>query len=322
MAEKRKSSKKTSAKKPVAAKTRAKKATKKQAKTKDKTQIHLLAPLPNVFKLTSQVFSIYKNFWRPLLGIVVVYLILNIIFASGMSNLNSAVNDIKTNLNDSSGATAHPLTKAISGFGTLVGTAGVSGSASGSILQSVLFVLESLVIIWALRQLLAGKIIGVKEAYYHSMYPLVPFLLIIFVIIAELLPITVGAAFLTAVLTSAVSSLTLASWLSWTFFILLAGWSFYMLSSSIFALYIVTLPEMMPRDALRSAKNLVKYRRWAVIGRVIYMPFFILFAMAVIIVPLILVASFLVAPVFYVLSMLVILFIHSYLYSLYRGLLA
>ncbi|MBX4199736.1 hypothetical protein KW789_02475 [Candidatus Saccharibacteria bacterium] len=321
MAEKRKSSKKTSPKKPVTPKTRAKKSTKKPSKTEAKAQIHLLAPLPNVLKLTTQVFSIYKKFWRPLLGIVVVYLVLNVIFASGMSNLTSSVNDIKANLNDSTGSTAHPLTKAISGFGTLVGTAGVSGSASGSILQSVLFVLESLVIIWALRQLLAGKIIGVKEAYYHSMYPLVPFLLIIFVIILELLPITVGAAFLTAVLTSAVSSLTLASWLSWMFFLLLAGWSFYMLSSSIFALYIVTLPEMMPRDALRSAKNLVRYRRWAVIGRVVYMPLFILFAMAVIIVPLILVASFLVAPVFYILGMLAILFMHSYLYSLYRGLL-
>ena len=322
MAEKRKSAKKRVAGKPTPTKVRAKKTTKKQAKTEAKAQIHLLAPLPNVFKLTGQVFSIFRSFWRPLLGIVVVYLVLNIIFASGLSNLTSAVDDIKSNLNNTTGATAHPLTKAISGFGTLVGSAGVSGSTSGSILQSVIFVLESLVIIWALRQLLAGKVIAVKEAWYHSMYPLVPFLLIIFVIILELLPITVGAALLTAVLTSAVSSLTLASWLSWLFFMFLAGWSFYMLSSSIFALYIVTLPEMLPRDALRSAKNLVKYRRWAVIGRVIYLPFFVLFAMAIIIVPLILVASFLVAPVFYLLGMLAILFIHSYLYSLYRSLLA
>jgi len=321
MAEKRRS-KKTSLAKTATKVTRARKTTKKQAKIKARAQVSKLTPMPNVLRLTGQVFSIFKAHWKPLLGIVAVYLILNVIFASGLSNLNSAVGDIKTNLNNSSGLTAHPLTKAISGFGALVGSAGVSGSSTGSVLQSVLFVLESLVIIWALRQLLAGKSIGVKQAYYHSMYPLIPFLLIIFVIILELLPITVGAAFLTAVVSSAVSGLALATFLAWLFFILLAGWSFYMLSSSIFALYIVTLPEMMPRDALRSAKNLVRYRRWGIVGRVIYLPIFILLAMAVIIVPLILVASFLVAPVFYGLSMLSVLFIHSYLYSLYRGLLA
>jgi hypothetical protein len=137
-----------------------------------------------------------------------------------------------------------------------------------------------------------------------------------------LLPISFGAVTVSSVLTSVVSNLTLAAWLSWIFFILLAGWSFYMLSSSIFAIYIVTLPEMPPRESLRSAKKLVNRRRMAVLPRVVYLPVFILVVMAAAIIPLILLASFLVAPVFYVLSMLAILFVHAYLYSLYRSLLA
>jgi hypothetical protein len=44
--------------------------------------------------------------------------------------------------------------------------------------------------------------------------------------------------------------------------------------------------------------------------------------MGIIIIPLILWASFLVEPVFYLLSMLTILFVHTYLYCLYRGLIA
>src|SRR5206468_10399603 len=137
----------------------------------------------------------------------------------------SAVTDIKGNLNATSGS--HTLAKALSGFGSLVGSSGASGSASASVLQSALFVIESLVIIWALRQLLAGNRISVKEAYYHSTYPLIPFLLVLFVIIIQLLPISFGAVTVSAVLTSAVSSVTIATWLSWLFFILLAGWSFY-----------------------------------------------------------------------------------------------
>jgi hypothetical protein len=307
MAEKRKTAKSRVAAKPI------------KAKTPEATTAK--SELPNSFKLTLQVFSIIKAFWRPLLGIVLVYLVLNVVFASGLSNLSTAVSGIKTNLNNTSSA-SYPLAKGISGFGALVGSAGVSGSASGSILQSILFVIESLVIIWALRQLLAAKSVTVKEAYYHSTYPLVPFLLVILVIIVQLLPITVGAAVLSAVLTSAASGLSLIVWLSWIIFIALSAWSFYMLSASIFALYIVTLPEMHPREALRSARNLVSRRRWQILPKVLYLPLFVLVAMGIIIIPLIFFASFLVAPVFYILSMLTILFAHAYLYTLYRGLIA
>jgi len=43
--------------------------------------------------------------------------------------------------------------------------------------------------------------------------------------------------------------------------------------------------------------------------------------MGLVIVPLIIFASAIVPAVFYILSMLAILFIHTYLYSLYRGML-
>jgi hypothetical protein len=104
-------------------------------------------------------------------------------------------------------------------------------------------------------------------------------------------------------------------------FILLAAWSIYMVSASIFALYIVTLPDMLPRQALRSARELVRYRRWQIIRKVFFLPVFVILAIGVIIVPLILYAPPIVPIVFYILSMLSILFAHTYLYSLYRELL-
>jgi hypothetical protein len=320
MAEKKKAAKTKAVAKKRARKTTSKRVSKKQAKAVAKAEARQRAPLPSSLKLTADVFRIFRAHWRTLLGIVAVYLLLNIVFASGLSSLSSAVTDIKTNLNGTAGS--HTLAKALSGFGSLVGSSGASGSARASVLQSSLFVIESLVIIWALRQLLAGNRIGVKEAYYHSMYPLIPFLLVLFVIILQLLPISFGAVTVSSVLTSVVSDVSVAAWLSWLFFIGLASWSFYMLCSSIIALYIVTLPEMQPREALRSAKKLVDHRRWSILPKLVFLPVLILLVMAAIVIPLILAASFLVAPVFYVLSMLAILFTHSYLYSLYRSLLA
>jgi hypothetical protein len=289
--------------------------TKKQKKAKAKKEVRSRKPLSGSFKLTAQVIRLLKQYWKPLGGIVLVYLILNIIFASGISNISSAVSTLKDNL--SGGAN---LSSAFSGFGTLVGSSGASSSTTGSALQSVLIVLESLVIIWALRQLLANEAIKVKQAYYHSTTPLVPFVLVIFMIIIQLLPITLGAAVLSAVLTSAFSTGTMVTVIFSSIFVILAAWSIYMVSGSIFALYIVTLPDMQPRQALRSAKNLVRYRRWPIIRKVLFLPIFILMVMGILIIPLILYATYLVVPVFYILSMLTILFAHAYLYSLYREL--
>jgi hypothetical protein len=51
------------------------------------------------------------------------------------------------------------------------------------------------------------------------------------------------------------------------------------------------------------------------------LPLFVIILMGIFIVPLILYAKFLVSPVFFILSMLSILFVHTYLYTLYKGLL-
>jgi len=301
--------------------TRMRKVTKKQAKTKAKKDAHGRQPLPSSFKLTAQVFKICREFWKPLGGIVLVYLILNIVFASGVSSISSTVDTIKADLNNT-GIHAHPLFSGASGFLTLVGSSGASSSATGSTLQSVLVVVESLVIIWALRHLLAGRKISIKQAYYSAMTPLVPFLLVVSFIFLQLLPVVFGSIALSAV-ASSVGTLG-GVWSVFFGLILfsLAAWSIYMVSASIFAIYIVTLPNMKPRDALRSARNLVKFRRWLIIRRVLFLPLALLVVTGAIIIPLILYVTFLVTPVFYVLSMLVILFVHAYLYSLYRGLLA
>lgn len=249
-----------------------------------------------------------------------VYLVLNILFASGVGNLNAEVQNIKDNFNNQ-GAVAHPLIAGVSGFAALLGSGGASGSPTGSMLQYLLFVIESLVIIWALRQLMAGKSFSVKQAYYHAMAPLVPFLLVVFFIILQLLPITFGSVVLAAI----ANSLGTLSGI-WTIafgliFCLLAAWSIYMVAGSIFAIYIVTLPDMEPRPALRSAKKLVKFRRWPLLLRMVFLPILLLVLTGLIMIPLILYATFLAAPVFYVLGMLAILFAHSYLYGLYRSLL-
>lgn len=294
--------------------TRKRKLTPKQHKQVAKKDAAIQV-IPSSFNILGQVFVLLRRHWKILGGITAVYLILNIVLASGLSSVINNFGTVKDSL-----GTGHNFSDALGGFGSLLSGSTAAGSESASVLQSILIILESLVIIWALRQLLADNKFSVKDAYYKSMTPLVPFLLIVFVIIIQLLPITLGAGAV-ALISSALASSGVTTSIMVLVLIPLLGWSIYMLSSSIFALYIVTLPDMQPRQALRSAKKLVSLRRLGIIRRILFLPFFILLVMAGIVLPLILFVHFLVVPAFYLLSVSVVLFAHAYLYSLYRGLL-
>ncbi|MDB5161090.1 MAG: conserved rane protein of unknown function [Candidatus Saccharibacteria bacterium] len=292
-----------------------KKAAASRPQPKSVAEPSALSVLPNSFKLTAQAFAIIRTFWRPLTGIILVYFLLSLLFVGALPSLSTVVHDAKYGQSGS-------FASGLSIFGGLLSHSGSSSTPAGSLLQTVLFIIDSLVIIWALRQLLAGKIVGIKESYYNSMYPLIPFILVLFVLIIELLPLSLGAAILSAILNTAVSSVTPVVILGWLIFLAGAAWSLYMFSASVFALYIVTLPDMHPREALRSARRLARTRLRQILPRLLYLPLFILLAMALILVPLIIFVSSMAAPVFLALGLLSLLFAHTYLYSLYRSLIA
>jgi hypothetical protein len=296
---------------------RTRKLTKKQQKAKAKKDVQKRPKLIGSFRLTWQVLQTIRKYWRTLLGIIIVYLLLNVIFG-GISNISGNFSNIKADLDASGGRN---IASAAKGFASLVGSSGTSGSATGSSLQGMLFIIVSLVIIWALRHLLSGQHVKIKTAYYNSTLPLIPFLLVVLVILVQLLPVTVGAGVLSVVSNSIFTSSGVATAAAIIAFILLAIWSLYMICASVFAAYIVTLPDMMPRQALKSARDLVRYRRLLVIRRLLFMPVFIFVVLGIVMTPLILWLSFIVPAVFLCLTALAVLFAHTYLYSLYRGLL-
>jgi hypothetical protein len=264
-------------------------------------------PLTGSFKLSWQSVLFIKNYWKPLGGIVAIYALLNLFFASGLiGNASSVVGNIHS----------AKFLDALGSFSSLL-TGSTNQTAT---MQSVLFVIESLVIIWALRHLFSGEQIGIKHAYYHSTSSLIPFVIVLFVIVLQLLPVTISSTVFAIVLSS-ITGNALVDAIFTFLFVASAFWSIYMLCSSVFALYIVTLPNMEPRSALKSAKNLVANRRWHVVRRLLFLPLIIIVVMGVFSVPLILYAKFLVTPTFFVLSMLSILFAHTYLYTFYKGLL-
>jgi hypothetical protein len=276
--------------------------------------------LPNVWQLTKAAAQTFWRHRRLFVGIILVYGLLNLVLVQGLAT-GTDVGSLKSELSRVFHGHLGSLASGLSIFVVLIGGAGNSSSPTGGAYQLFLALIASLAIIWALRQVLAGAQFRIRDAYYRGMYPLVPFILVLLVIGLQLLPLLIGSLLYGIVSSNGIAVYFIEKLIWLLIYAALALWSLYMISSSIFALYIVTLPDMTPLKALRSAKELVRRRRWTVLRKILWLPLLLLIVAAVIMLPIIIWLTPLAQWVFFLLTMFALAAVHIYLYTLYRELL-
>jgi hypothetical protein len=277
--------------------------------------------LPSSFVVAEQAWRLlWKRRWL-FLGIVGVYAVLNLALVRG-ANVVEDFPGLKNLISDESPGAVGQVSTGITLLGFLVVESNNSVSDVVGAYQTFLVIVTSLAIIWALRQAMAGEQkIRIRDGFYKGMHPLIPVLLVAIVMTLQLLPFLLGAAVFNIVVTSGIAG----SWFEvalWSLPLLLGIFlTFYWLISSVMALYIAALPDMTPLKALRSARDLVRGRRLSVLRKLLFLPFVLLLLAIIIMVPIIMLLAPIAPWVFFALTMLSIVLVHGYLYSLYRELL-
>jgi hypothetical protein len=269
--------------------------------------------IPSSFRLFRQSLGLIKRNWKLFLGIITVYAILNVVLVQGFFTVD--VVTAKSSLSQALSEGWGRLFGGVSVLSYMFGNAGTAASTSAY--RLILLIIASLATIWSLRQVLAGEKTRIRESFYGGMYPLIPFILVFLVICLQLIPLTI-AIYLYGV-AGANGGMEMTLWV--TLFALLAGLTLYMISASLFALYIVCLPGMEPMNALRAATDLVKHRRAFTIRRLLFLPSIMLLGLAIVMTPLIFTAPPVAVAVFFVFLMAAPTVVHSYMYLLYRELL-
>ncbi len=283
---------------------------------------HSQKPLPSSLQLFRLSLGTLKSNWRFFGGITVVYGLLLVIFASGLSG-EFDLQGAKDLLNESLGGEGGNLTTSIMLFSDLASSSSASNNEVVSLYQTVIVVICSLAIIWGLRQAhtKGAKTLRVKDSFYNGMYPLVPLMLVLFVIALQLIPLTLGASLYAFTVGGGIAT-TAAEQLLWvTLTFLLVTLSLYMVSSSIFALYIVTLPRITPVQALRSARKLVAHRRLVIIRKLLVLLIVVFVVLGLVVIPFIAFLPLAAELVFFTLSVTLLPVTHAYIYNLYRSLL-
>lgn len=285
---------------------------------------------PQIKALRTKVRSaprIFAAAWRHIFSnkrlyakITSVYIVLTVVLVKGFGS-GANLPEIKSVLQELFTGSGGELTTNLTLFGVLLNSVGSATTDVAALYQSVLLIIISLALIWAIRQRHADVQVGGKDAFYKSMYPLVQFILVLVVIGLQMLPIVIAGA-INSIVFGGGLAVGLVENLFWVVVIFgLVLLSLYWLTASVFALYIVTLPGSTPLEALRSARHLVRLRRWMVMRKLIFLPIAVLVIGAVIMLPILFYATGIAEWAFFILSMFGLLFFHTYIYTLYRDLL-
>jgi hypothetical protein len=279
--------------------------------------------LPGSWFLLRRSVGTLQRRWKLFLGIALVYALLTILLVRGLAGFEN-VGDIKDFVQESFGDGSSTVLVTTSTLVYLLGSTGSTNGSDANIYQALLFILASLATIWALRQAYAVKVsetIRIRDSFYRGMNQLIPFILVLLVIIVEFIPLAIGSFLYTTVVNGGIAVTGLEQ-LLWAFVLgLTAVLSFYLVLSTIFALYVVALPDMTPMHAMRSARGLVRHRRVVILGRLLMLALYWLVSVSILMIPVIALIPSLASWIFFAVTMVSLVFVHSYLYALYRELL-
>ena len=231
--------------------------------------------LPSLTSQANAAFKMFFKFWKIFLPLLLIFVGLYIFLIGAMSENTLA--DVKANVEQTNKDVADGKIGTVGKAGlTLLGIISTGGLTTMNDAQVViavlLFTIIWLVTIYLARHLLAGhQEIKMRDGFYSALSPLVSTLVVGLIIFLEAVPIMLTIIVFQVALTTEFLSTPFYALLFFMFAALMITLSLYLLSSSFFAIIVVSAPGLYPLTAVRMAKNLIMGRRLRFLIRVFYL---------------------------------------------------
>jgi hypothetical protein len=221
------------------------------------------------------------------------------------------------------------------GSASLLFLSSVSGSLQSlseaqQVYSGLIIIMGWLTVVWLLRNILAGHKVKVRDGVYNAGAPIIPTLMIVLLAFVQLLPFALALIGYSAASSTGLLNGGVEAMLFWIFAALMTGLSLYWVTSTFFALIIVTLPGMYPYKAIRVAGDLVVGRRLRVLMRLLWMALVVALTWIIVMIPLILFDGWIkglwptvnwlpIVPIMLlILNTFTVIWVSSYVYLLYR----
>lgn len=296
-----------------------------------------LLKLPGYFSFTNYV---HKTLWanrKTFTLLALVYAIVTAVMVGIVSQ--TSYSTLTDTLRTTSGDLFVGSWGEISKAGLLLLTAMTGGMSQNltdvqQVYAGMIMLLTWLTSVWLLRNILAGRKVKIRDGLYNSGSPILSTFLVALLFVVQLLPLALALITYSAAATSGLLLGGVEAMLFWIADGLLCLLSLYWITGTIFAMIIITLPGMYPYQAIEAAGDLVVGRRLRILLRFLWMAFTVILAWVIIMIPIILLDGWIksvwpavnwlpiVPVVLLVFSSMTIIWVSSYVYLLYRKVVA
>ena len=281
-------------------------------------------PLPSSWSLLKDSATLLLQNKKTVAMFIAIMGSLLIVFVRGLSG-GINLTDIKFDIQEATGVEANNLTTSTLLFTNLLASSSATASDVAGIYQAIILIVATLSFIWLVRHIAAEKkvVFRMRDAFYKGLSPIVPFLAVSFVILLEFVPMSIGSFLLTTASSSGIVGGELFAVV--LIAILLAILSLYLVSGSLMALFIVTLPGTDPMKALRSSSALTLLHRWSIVRKVIVFSMIVFGLLALVFIPLLLIIpdgyEYIAEAIYFIGSLVMFCLGITYLYQMYRSML-
>lgn len=252
--------------------------------------------LPGYWNLTTSVWSILWQHKKLFVSLAFVYVAITVI-VSGLGQQESYANLVQA-LKDGGGDLFKGNFGAVAGAGLLLLSSVTTGltpdvTQAQTVIGSLVVLFAWLTTVWLLRNIFAGNRPKLRDGLYNSGAPVLSTAIMSFIVLVQLLPAAIAMVIYNASSVSGLLDGGPSAMLAWSAIVLLALISVYWITSSAIAMIIVTLPGVYPMQALRAAGDIVVGRRIRILFRLVWMVLWVILAWIVIMIPIILLDSWL-----------------------------
>ena len=246
--------------------------------------------LPGYFMLTNQAWQLMRQHRRIFVGLAAIYAVLGVLLSGLMSQ--DTYQQLKDTINEANqeGALGAVIPTLALFAGVVTNQLGGStGGVASS--QQVVGALIGLYIwlttIWLIRGVATGKRPKIRDGLYNAGAPVIALSVLVFIALVQLLPAAIAAIIYGAADTSGMLQQTVVLMLAAGATILIVTLSIYWLTSTLFAMVIVTLPGMYPLEAARLASDVVLGRRIRILLRLMWLLVVLAVVWAAVLIPVI-----------------------------------
>jgi hypothetical protein len=288
-----------------------------------KIQPDYVKGLPKVGQLWRETWAFLWKYRVRMVTFLFIYTVTYLVLVKGLSGFTADSSALRDSIDRLIHGDIAAIPTSLGLYGALIGSVSASTTDISNYYQVSILMVFSLAFIWLVRKLHGRRAnVSVKDAFYVGMRPLIPFLLVTTLLIVELAPAGLGGLLLGTAQSAVVQGGSGEILAFSVIFVLCFVLTCYLLAGSVFAIYIVTLPSATPMLAVRSSMRLLRVHRWVVVRKMAGFYVLLFLLGFVLMLPFVYWLPRFVETAFFVMSCASFAVMHTFMYKLYRAMIA